>query len=82
MSPQETSNAAFNINAFYNRLGFPETSLLDKRIYKRMVLEHGDLTAADKKTLSEDVTKLTWKSNCITMTITCGRKNTEKALSG
>ena len=61
MIPQETSNAAFNINAFYDRLGFPETSLLDKRIYKRMVLEHGDLTAADKKTLSEDVTKLTWK---------------------
>jgi len=61
MSLQETSKAAFNINAFYDRLGFPETSLLDKRIYKRMVLEHGDLTAADKKTLSEDVTKLTWK---------------------
>ena len=61
MSPQETNNAAFNLNAFYDRLGLPEVSLLDKRIYKRMVLEHGDLTTADKKTLSEDVTKLTWK---------------------
>ena len=61
MSPPETSNAAFDINAFYGRLGFPETSLLDKRIYKRMVLDHGELTATDKKTLSEDVTKLTWK---------------------
>jgi len=49
------------VNAFYERLGFPEASLLDKRIYKRMVLEHGELTATDKKTLSEDVTKLTWK---------------------
>ena len=55
------SIGAFNICAFYDRLGFPETSLLDKRIYKRMVLDHGELTAADKKTLSEDVTKLTWK---------------------
>ena len=61
MSPQETSNGAFNLNAFYDRLGFPEAGLLDKRIYKRMVLDHGDLTAADKKTLSEEVTKLTWK---------------------
>ena len=55
------SIGAFNINVFYDRLGLPEASLLDKRIYKRMVLEHGELTAADKKTLSEDVTKLTWK---------------------
>ncbi len=55
------SISAFDINAFYDWLGFPEASLLDKRIYKRMVLEHGQLTATDKKTLSEDVTKLTWK---------------------
>ena len=55
------SIGTFNINAFYDQLRFPKASLLDKRIYKRMVLEHGDLTAADKKTLSEDVTKLTWK---------------------
>ena len=55
------SIGAFDINAFYDRLGFPEASLLDKRIHKRMVLEHGDLTSADKKTLSEDITKLTWK---------------------
>ena len=55
------SIAAFDINTFYDRLGFPEPSLLDKRIYKRMVLKHGNLTATDKKTLSEDVTKLTWK---------------------
>ena len=55
------SIGTFSIDAFYDRLGFPEASLLDKRIYKRMVLDHGQLTAADKKTLSEDVTKLTWK---------------------
>ncbi len=55
------SIGAFDINAFYDRLGFPETGLLDKRIYKRKMIEHGELTAADKKTLSEDVTKLTWK---------------------
>jgi len=47
--------------AFYEGLGFPEASLLDKRIFKRMVLEHGELTASDKKPLSDDVTRLTWK---------------------
>ncbi|MAG31394.1 MAG: hypothetical protein CL908_10965 [Deltaproteobacteria bacterium] len=52
---------AFSNDALYDRLGLPEASLLDKRIFKRMVLEHGQLTMADKKTLSEDVTKLTWK---------------------
>lgn len=47
--------------SFYDQLGLPEASLLDKRIFKRMVLEHGQLTSADKKTLSDDVSKLTWK---------------------
>jgi len=51
----------FDLNAFYDRLRLPKAALLDKRIYKRMVLDHGDLTATDKRTLSEDVTKLTWK---------------------
>ena len=55
------SEAAFTIDAFYEQLGFPESSLLDKRIYKRMVREHGQLTAADKKMLSEGVGKLIWK---------------------
>jgi len=53
--------AASPTRAFYEGLGFPEASLLDKRIFKRMVLEHGELTASDKKTLSDDVTRLTWK---------------------
>jgi hypothetical protein len=50
-----------SVAAFYSNLGFPESSQLDKRIYKRLVLEHGQLTNADKKTLSEDVCGLTWK---------------------
>ena len=55
------SPAAPAIDAFYEGLRFPEASVLDKRIFKRLVLEHGDLTASDKKTLSDDVLKLTWK---------------------
>jgi len=55
------SQPAFTVDTFYGQLGLPESCLLDKRIYKRMVLEHGQLTAADKKMLSEDVGKLTWK---------------------
>ncbi|WP_200374903.1 DUF4391 domain-containing protein [Thiocystis violacea] len=50
-----------NKDAFYDQLGLPEASLLDKRIAKKMVLEHGQLTNADKKILSSDVVKLTWK---------------------
>jgi len=61
MSPPRTSNAAFDIAAFYERLGLPNTSLVDRRIYKKMVLDNGQLTAAHKKILSQDVTKLTWK---------------------
>ena len=51
----------FTVGAFYDQLGLPEASLIEKRIFKRMVIEHGQLTAADKKALSEDVIKLTWK---------------------
>lgn len=61
MSPGAFNAMAFNKDAFYDQLGIPEASLLDKRIFKSMVLEHGQLTSADKKTLSSDVTKLTWK---------------------
>lgn len=48
-------------NALYDHLGLPEASRLDKRIYKRTVLEHGQLTNSDKKILSDDVSKLTWR---------------------
>ncbi len=50
-----------SIDDFYKQLGLPEAGLLDKRISKRMVLEHGQLTSVDKKILSSDVNKLTWK---------------------
>ncbi|MCH9647782.1 MAG: DUF4391 domain-containing protein [Deltaproteobacteria bacterium] len=50
-----------SVEAFFDRLGLPEASRVDKRIFKRMVLDHGKLTAADKKALSDDVSKLTWK---------------------
>ena len=61
MSPEPPNTHAFKADAFYAQLGFPDGSLLDKRIFKRMVLEHGELTASDKRTLSDDVGKLTWK---------------------
>lgn len=50
-----------SLASFYSSLGLPEACLLDKRIFKRMVLEHGELTATDKRTLSEDVNGLIWK---------------------
>jgi hypothetical protein len=49
------------VDAFYQGLGLPEASRLDKRIFKRMVADHGQLTSADKRSLSQDVRKLTWR---------------------
>jgi len=50
-----------NVEDFYSRLDLPDSSLLDKRIFKRMVIDHGQLTPADKKTLSEDIKGVKWK---------------------
>ncbi len=61
MSPETPNASSFKVDDFYAQLGFPDACLLDRRIFKRMVLEHGELTASDKRTLSEDVGKLTWK---------------------
>ncbi len=47
--------------ALYTRMAIPEACRLDKRIFKRMVQEHGEMSAADKRTLSKDVSGLTWK---------------------
>jgi Domain of unknown function (DUF4391) len=55
------SRGTFDTETFYAGLELPEASRIDKRIYKRMVLKHGQLTSADKKTLSEDISRLTWK---------------------
>lgn len=54
---------------FYAQLALPGDCLLNKRIYKRMVLEHGQLTTSDKKALSEDVAKLTWKYSLKSSTV-------------
>ncbi len=50
-----------SVDSFYSQLGLPEACLLDKRLFKRMLLEYGQLTRGDKKSLSEDVGRITWK---------------------
>lgn len=45
----------------YQHLDLPASSLLDKRIFKKMFHEHAQLTAADKRVLSEDVGHIRWK---------------------
>jgi uncharacterized protein DUF4391 len=61
MSSEARKSSTFSVEDFYAQLGFPDASLLDRRIFKRMILAHGELTASDKRTLSDDVEKLTWK---------------------
>jgi hypothetical protein len=49
------------VESFYEQLGLPEACLLDRRIFKKMVLEHGRPTTADKRSVSQEVGSLTWK---------------------
>ena len=42
-------------------MGLPDGSRLDRRIFKRMIRDHGQLTSADKRALAEDVGQLTWR---------------------
>ena len=49
------------LETLYQHLALPDSSLLDKRIYKKMFHEHGQLTGTDKRALSEDVEHILWK---------------------
>lgn len=42
-------------------MGFPEASHLGKRVFKKLFVENGSLTAADKKSLQNDVEGVTWQ---------------------
>lgn len=42
-------------------LGFPEASRLGKRVFKKLFVETGSLTASDKKSLQDDVEGVTWQ---------------------
>ena len=48
------------IKILYERMGLPESAHLGKRIYKKMLHENAGLSAADKKTISEDIETITW----------------------
>lgn len=47
--------------ALYERMQVPDSALVDKRVFKKQFLEHGDLTAADKTALSENVEQVLWR---------------------
>jgi hypothetical protein len=51
MTPQE----------LYDAFAFPSTCALGKRVFKKLFLENGDLTAADKRALSDAVGSITWQ---------------------
>ncbi len=42
-------------------MGFPEASLLGKRVFKKLFVENAPLTAVDKKSLQKDVEDVTWQ---------------------
>ncbi|MDF1543230.1 MAG: DUF4391 domain-containing protein [Anaerosomatales bacterium] len=51
MTPQE----------LYDAFAFPNSCTLAKRVFKKLFLENGDLTAADKRALSDAVVSITWQ---------------------
>lgn len=49
------------VSDLYERLQAPEAALLEKRMAKKLFVEHGELSSADKKALSEHVEQILWK---------------------
>ena len=45
----------------YAAFAFPASCKLGKRVFKKLFLENGDLTAADKRALSDSVGTITWQ---------------------
>jgi hypothetical protein len=45
----------------YDAFGFPESTRLGKRVFKKHLLDNGNLTAADKRSLSDTVGAITWQ---------------------
>lgn len=48
------------MQALIDALAIPDSCLLDKPVYKKMFLDHGDLDVTDRKALSEDVSRIRW----------------------
>ena len=46
---------------FYDAFSFPAQCKLGKRVFKKLFLEYGGLTAADKRALSDSVSTITWQ---------------------
>lgn len=43
-----------------SKLSFPESSFLEKKIYKKLILEHGECSARDKNSIRDDIDSITW----------------------
>jgi hypothetical protein len=46
--------------SLWNLIGFPESSVLGNRVYKKLFVENADAGAADRRALSDDVEVITW----------------------
>lgn len=45
----------------YDYLALPKAAFLGKRVYKKMFFDHADLTAADRRTFTDDINTVTWQ---------------------
>ncbi|MEC8328111.1 MAG: DUF4391 domain-containing protein [Pseudomonadota bacterium] len=58
-----------NIEALYQAMKLPESSLLNSKIAKKQLLENAQLTASNKKAIQEDIDSVIWSHTLKTSTV-------------
>ncbi|MCA9231980.1 MAG: DUF4391 domain-containing protein [Planctomycetales bacterium] len=64
--------------ALYDALAFPTSCALGKRVFKKLFVESGALTAGDKRALSESALTITWQYTLKPTTIAVSAYRTEE----
>lgn len=47
-------------DTLYTAMALPDSCQLDKRVYKKLFIENGSLTAADKRAFTDDIDNIVW----------------------
>lgn len=48
-------------DALYSAMSFPDSCQLGKRVFKKLFIENGSLTAADKRAFTDDIDTIVWE---------------------
>lgn len=47
-------------DGLYSKLALPDSCYLGKKVYKKLILEHGECAARDKKSIRDDIDSISW----------------------